>query len=126
MAITRSDLAYLNDARAMLREVYLYSTPGIRHKTGAQIRAISHIHDKAEHLGLRNYWRGVERAALGIYAHAFDAALAKYGDHGPLVSGVVRDHFPKAVKDELRMLAHLITDAGDAAEIHKKASGARK
>jgi hypothetical protein len=95
-------------------------------ETGAQIRTLSHIHDKAKHLGLRNYWRGVERAALGIYAHAVDAALAKYGDQGQLVSGVVREHFPKAVKDDLRKLAHLITEAADAAELHRKASGARK
>jgi hypothetical protein len=33
------------------------------------------------------------------------AALAKYGDHGPQISGVGRDHFPDDVKAELRKAA---------------------
>ena len=32
-------------------------------------------------------------------------ALGEHGDHGPLISGCVRDHFPETVKDELRQLA---------------------
>jgi hypothetical protein len=123
---TLSDIAYLEDARTMLREVYVYSMPAIQHKTGAQIRALSRVNDKAEHARLRNYWRGVEQVALRIYAEAVDFALNKYGDQGHAVSGVVREHFPKGVKDDLRKLAHLITDAADAAELHRKASGARK
>lgn len=36
--------------------------------------------------------------------HARDirAAFLIYGDHGPVVSGCVRSHFPEAIKDTLR------------------------
>jgi hypothetical protein len=43
------------------------------------------------------------------------SALEQYGDHGPQISGCVRDHFPEHVKDELRRLAHACAAAGDAA-----------
>ena len=33
-----------------------------------------------------------------------DAALTKYGDHGPLISGIIRDHFPDITKKTLRKL----------------------
>lgn len=36
-------------------------------------------------------------------------ALTEYGDHGPLISGCVRDHFPEWVKDGLRALARDVT-----------------
>jgi hypothetical protein len=36
-------------------------------------------------------------------------ALAKYGNHGAQISGCVRDHFPDAVKDELRHWAQTVT-----------------
>jgi hypothetical protein len=42
------------------------------------------------------------------------AALAKYGDHGPQISGVVRDHFPTSIKEALRDLARSITAHSDA------------
>jgi hypothetical protein len=38
----------------------------------------------------------------GTAAREYEAI---YGDHGPLVSGVVREHFPEEVKDRLRRLA---------------------
>ncbi len=36
-------------------------------------------------------------------------ALEKYGDHGPLISGCVRGHFPETIKDSLRIMARLVT-----------------
>lgn len=39
----------------------------------------------------------------------------QYGDHGPLIAGVVRDHFPETVKNHLRALALGVTDASDNA-----------
>lgn len=42
-------------------------------------------------------------------------ALAKYGSHGPDISGVVRDHFPACTKDYLRSLARNINILSDAA-----------
>lgn len=44
-------------------------------------------------------------AASREHAALAAAALAKHGEHGPAVSGCVRDHFPQDVKDELRFLA---------------------
>lgn len=46
-----------------------------------------------------------EYVALDVaYQSAIGEALAKYGRHGPLVSGVIRNHFPEAVKGSLREL----------------------
>jgi hypothetical protein len=42
-------------------------------------------------------------------------AFDKYGDHGSHVSGVVRDHFPPEIKNELRELASAIAKQLDAA-----------
>lgn len=39
------------------------------------------------------------------HAAAANIALKQYGDHGPLVSGCVRDHFPQCTRDYLRSLA---------------------
>ena len=41
--------------------------------------------------------------------------LNLYGSQGSSISGVVRDHFPSMVKDELRRLARLVTTESDAA-----------
>ena len=43
-------------------------------------------------------------------------ALRKYGDHGPNISGIVRDHFPQSVKEHLRVLAQRVTEACDRAQ----------
>ena len=43
------------------------------------------------------------------------SALERYGDHGPQISGCMRDHFPEDVKDRLRALAQAVTAEGDAA-----------
>ena len=42
-------------------------------------------------------------------------ALKKYGSHGSLISGVVRDHFPEHVKTALRHAAHKVTHHSDEA-----------
>jgi hypothetical protein len=44
-------------------------------------------------------------AASRQWNYLFDDSLALYGSHGPLISGCGRDHFPEAVKDQLRSLA---------------------
>lgn len=46
-------------------------------------------------------------------------ALQRYGNHGPDISGCVRDHFPEAVKAELRLVAHNVSAFSDAAWHHK-------
>jgi hypothetical protein len=42
-------------------------------------------------------------------------ALKRYGEHGPQISGAVRDHFPADVKDTLRRLAREVTEYSDEA-----------
>ncbi len=53
------------------------------------------------------------------FSREYDAmlrdALAAYGDHGPLVSGAGRDHFPESVKDVLRHKARAVAFNSDLA-----------
>ena len=62
----------------------------------------------------------------GKYNRAVAEALDEYGDGtGQAISGVVRDHFPRPVKDELRKLLHGFQRAQDAVgaawhEIHPR------
>ena len=42
-------------------------------------------------------------------------ALAEYGNHGPQISGCLRDHFPECTKSYLRSLARNVTILSDAA-----------
>lgn len=51
-----------------------------------------------------------ERACRFSRLHSSQArrALANYGDHGALISGCVRDHFPETTKDHLRILARSV------------------
>lgn len=52
-------------------------------------------------------------------------ALLHYGDHGPLVSGIVRAHFPNAVKHRLRKLHALRNEAWDESMHSWRSSGRR-
>jgi len=42
-------------------------------------------------------------------------ALGQFGNHGPPISGCVREHFPDNVKNKLRRLAARVTSYSDAA-----------
>lgn len=44
-------------------------------------------------------------AASRAHSDLSAAALARYGDHGALISGCTRDHFPELIKDQLRALS---------------------
>ena len=48
-------------------------------------------------------------------------ALAAYGNHGPQISGILRDHFPECTKSYLRSIARNITILSDAAWAAKPA-----
>lgn len=58
-----------------------------------------------------------EATCLASRTHAALAAdaLSRFGDHGALISGCVRDHFPSDVKDALRFHAREVTRLSDAA-----------
>jgi hypothetical protein len=57
------------------------------------------------------------------YHCAVSIAESKYGDFGPLISGVVRDHFPDETKNELRALCVAINDATDSSYVAWRQSG---
>lgn len=40
-------------------------------------------------------------------------ALTRYGDHGPQISGIARDHFPERTKRRLRELCRRMNEAKD-------------
>jgi len=56
------------------------------------------------------------RACACARQHAILArtAMHLYGDHGPVISGCVRDHFPERVKKRLCDLARSATEHTDA------------
>lgn len=53
-----------------------------------------------------------EAACAASRRHSAKAAEAfnLYGDHGPQISGCVRDHFPEDVKNILRIQARLVSE----------------
>jgi hypothetical protein len=54
-------------------------------------------------------------AASRAHSRLVARAEKQYGDHGPVISGIQREHFPDAVKDQLRTLARDVTRYLDAA-----------
>lgn len=81
--------------------------------------------EKAMHRDVAHHWALEAGRAGRAYERLSRGALAKYGSHGALVSGVVRGHFPSAVKDELRYMIRRFQAVKDASIAHWYASGAR-
>lgn len=83
------------------------------------------IYTRADHVTLS--------AALLNNAIAYDqelsdrstAALQIFGNHGSLISGCVRGHFPAATKNELRDLARAARESFDRSLAHWRAAGRR-
>ena len=61
----------------------------------------------------------LHEAHVNIVGHA----LITYGDAGPLVSGIVRDHFPEPIQTTLRFLAHQESRERARSLSHWKAAG---
>jgi hypothetical protein len=76
---------------------------------------------KADHVTRALAFLAKARAADRLYRLRVSHALKTYGDHGPLISGVVREHFPEDVKRDLRQTAHVYTFALDASLAHWQA-----
>lgn len=68
-------------------------------------------------------WLEAAREAGTEHARIAQLASEAYGDAGSLISGVVRDHFPPAVKDQLRGLALYRTACLDSAAESWKDTG---
>lgn len=54
-------------------------------------------------------------SASRAHSRLTNEALETFGDHGSLISGIVREHFPISVKTDLRILARAITRASEQA-----------
>jgi hypothetical protein len=58
--------------------------------------------------------KDAERKLILAYAHSrahsrlASLAFKRYGDQGSLISGIVRDHFPRPMKNSLRAIARKV------------------
>ncbi len=78
---------------------------------------------KSDHVRAAKDWL-IAAVMMGQqYDQAVADALERFGDQGSLISGVVREHFPRAVKDRLRVLAHETTSMTDRSRAHWQAAG---
>ncbi len=64
-------------------------------------------------LSLARMWFVCAAAASRQHTLKARIAMAKYGDHGPDISGCVRNHFPENIKNQLRGLAHAVSEYND-------------
>lgn len=65
--------------------------------------------------------RDYQQTYTDLVKHSFDA----YGTHGPLISGIVRSHFPDDVKNRLRFLSRAVNMTASAARVHAQLSKSR-
>ena len=79
--------------------------------------------NKQQHEDRAIRWLNQSRKLDSAYMTAVARALHSFGDHGALISGVVRDHFPPDVKHNLRRLAHGSTELRDRSLAHWRAAG---
>ncbi len=80
---------------------------------------------KAQHEAHARQHAAAATVAEQRYLALGSAALGEYGTQGPLIAGVLREHFPEPVKDELRRLAHAQSEERDVAWAHWRAAGRR-
>ena len=52
-------------------------------------------------------------AASRLHNALASYGLERFGDHGSQISGCVREHFPEALKNELRALSYMVTRYSD-------------
>lgn len=80
---------------------------------------------KAQHEEHARQHAAASSLAERQYVQLASAAFDQYGTQGPLIAGVLREHFPEPVKDELRRLARAETEERDVARAHWQAAGRR-
>jgi hypothetical protein len=97
-------------------------------KAGAWVRRRFPL-SKQDHLDLANEWLDEAHRLDREYGRHVDRELrllASRGvDPGPLISGIVSEHFPDRVKDGLRQQVRAFNALRDAAMGHFAASGKR-
>lgn len=78
---------------------------------------------KADHVREAEYAaRAADRLLAAYYGMVRDAEQT-YGSHGPLISGIVRDHYPHEVKDTLRETISRANRERDRGWAHWRAAG---
>lgn len=65
------------------------------------------------------YWYSREHSRVA------QEAIDKYGYHGPLISGVIQEHFPEEIKEYLRYLAYSVGGMLESSRGHWLRSGRR-
>lgn len=79
----------------------------------------------ADHVREAEYAARTADRLLSAYYGMVRDAEQTYGSHGPLISGIVRDHFPQEVKDTLRETISRANRERDRGWAHWKAAGRR-
>ena len=110
---------------------------GAKHESGGNPRTtrspLKHAHERGFESAIRlSHEQGFKDAILlqekvrEKYNRLVRESEANYGSHGPLVSGVVREHFPADVKMRLRALVNDMNALGGAALTHHRGTGRRR
>lgn len=80
---------------------------------------------KADHERLAREWIKSANMLHEEWVRGGENLLAQYGSQGPLISGIVRSHFPEWAKTSMRTMAHRASLASSIAWAHWKAAGKR-
>jgi hypothetical protein len=80
---------------------------------------------KDAHRQRAEYFQRLLDELKSTYDDLVKYACETYGDYGPLVSGIVHDHFPTRIKDRLRFLSTAKNMVSDAARLHEHLSKTR-
>jgi hypothetical protein len=80
---------------------------------------------KDAHRQRAEYFERLREELRTTYDDLVKYACETYGDYGPLVSGIVHDHFPVSIKNRLRFLSHAKNMVSDAARLHAYLSKTR-
>jgi hypothetical protein len=80
---------------------------------------------KEDHIALAKKFQAKARTVDSQWYKNVDRAVKLYGEHGPYISGIYREHFPETKKEVLRRLAHGASLLYKAAHAHWDASGKR-
>lgn len=78
---------------------------------------------KADHVREAEYALRASVRVYEVYYATVRDAEQTYGNHGPLISGIVRDHFPEELKDTLRELCRRGNRERNRSYTHWRAAG---
>lgn len=109
---------YFKPAYGWTRNIRLLDEPRL-FKRFEQFRSWT----RADHVREAEYAARTADRLLSVYYAMVRDAEQTYGSHGPLISGIVRDHFPVEVKDTLRETISRANRERDRGWVHWRAAG---